>query len=186
MVLIEELALGYGASELGLALLRRSKRAGARSQDQGTLRLVWLVIALTMVAAIAVARTVEFGRYEAGPWLNRLAFALFALGIALRWWAIFVLGRFFTVDVAIHEGHELVQRGPYRVLRHPSYTGALLAFFGLGLLFESWPALVVVTLPVVAIMLRRIRVEERALAEHFGAAWTAHCARTWKLVPGLW
>ena len=139
-----------------------------------------------MVAAFSVAHTLEFGRYESGPWLSGAAFALFALGITLRWWAIFVLGRFFTVDVAIHEGHELVQRGPYRVLRHPSYTGALLTFFGLGLLFESWPALLAATLPVVAMMLRRIQVEERALAEHFGAAWTAHCARTWRLVPGVW
>lgn len=186
MIAFEALGLAYGASEVGLALLRRSNRAQARSHDSGTLRLVWIVIALSIGAAITVARTIEFGRYEHGLWASRAALGLFALGIALRWWAIAVLGRFFTVDVAIHSDHELVQRGPYRVLRHPSYTGALLTFFGLGLFFDSWPALLVATVPVVAMILRRIQVEERALAEHFGPAWAAHCRRTWRLVPGLW
>jgi protein-S-isoprenylcysteine O-methyltransferase len=186
MIALEQLGLLYGASEIALALARRSKRAGARSRDAGTLGLVWVVIAVSVTAAVWIARSVEFGRYEHGLVLDRIALALFGLGVALRGWAIVVLGRFFTVDVAIHEGHELVQRGPYRVLRHPSYTGALLVFFGFGVLFDSWPALAVATLPVVAIILRRIQVEERALAEHFGEAWRAHCARTWRLVPGVW
>ena len=55
---------------------------------------------------------------------------LFVAGLLLRWWAIIVLGRFFTVDVSIAEGHELIESGPYRFIRHPSYTGALLAFLG--------------------------------------------------------
>ncbi len=186
MIAFEELGLAYGASELGLSLLRRSSRAQARSHDRGTLALVWIVIALSLAAAILVARGVAFGRYEPGPWAQRAAWGLFVAGVALRWWSIAVLGRFFTVDVAIHSGHQLVQRGPHRVLRHPSYTGALLAFLSLGLCIGSWPALALLTLPLVATMLRRIQVEEQALAGHFGEAWTAHCARTWRLVPGLW
>ncbi|HEY4257482.1 MAG TPA: isoprenylcysteine carboxylmethyltransferase family protein [Candidatus Udaeobacter sp.] len=53
---------------------------------------------------------------------------LFVTGLLLRWWAIITLGRFFTVDVTIEKDHELVERGPFRMLRHPSYTGVLLAF----------------------------------------------------------
>jgi protein-S-isoprenylcysteine O-methyltransferase len=150
------------------------------------LALVWCVIAVAIGASIWVARTVEFGRYRHGPVLLAVALALFAIGVALRASAIVVLGRFFTVDVAIHADHELVRRGPYRVLRHPSYTGALLVFFGLALLFDSWPALAVATLPVLGVLLWRIRVEERALSAHFGKAWLSYAARTQRLVPFVW
>ena len=57
---------------------------------------------------------------------------LFVAGLILRWWAIIILGRFFTVDVTIEKDHELVERGPFRIVRHPSYTGVLLAFVGLA------------------------------------------------------
>lgn len=186
MLAVESLGLAYGTSELVLALVKRARRSGARSEDRGTLPLVWLVVLGSGVLAWAVTRAVSFGRYEHGSLLAGIAFALVALGSALRWWAIVVLGRFFTVDVAIHSGHELVTRGPYRLLRHPSYTGALLVIAGLGLLFDSAPAFLCLLVPVTGVMLRRIQVEERALAGHFGGAWHAHCERTWRLVPGVW
>ncbi len=173
-------------SEFALAGVKRSRRSGARSHDAGTLRLVWLVIALAIAASIVVARECSVGRFATqGAW-ELVGIGVFACGVALRWWAILVLGRFFTVDVAIHADHELVTRGPYRVLRHPSYTGALLAVAGMGVLYGSWPALVVLLVPVVAVMLVRIAVEERALAAAFGESWRAQCARTWRLVPGVW
>ena len=70
--------------------------------------------------------------------LAPLAVVLFVAGLILRWWAIITLGRFFTVDVTIEKDHELIQRGPFRVVRHPSYTGVLLAFVGVALSFRNW------------------------------------------------
>ena len=67
--------------------------------------------------------------------------ALFRLGLMLRWYSIIYLGRFFTVNVAIHSGHEIIDTGPYRYIRHPSYTGALLAFLGLALTLANWVSL---------------------------------------------
>ena len=182
----EALGLAYGVSELGLALLRRSRRARATSHDQGTLGLVWIVVLLSIGTAFALARTLAFGRFELGPWGSGIALGMFALGCVLRAWAVIVLGRFFTVDVAIHPGHELVRSGPYRVLRHPSYTGALLIFFALGLQLRSGPALALMVLPLLGVFLRRIAVEERALAQHFGTQWAEHCRRTWRFAPFVW
>jgi hypothetical protein len=71
-----------------------------------------------------------------------------AAGIALRWYSIWYLGRFFTVDVAIAAGHRLIDTGPYRRIRHPAYTGELLAFLGLGLLFHNALSLVVLAAPI--------------------------------------
>lgn len=186
MIRTEVLGLAYGLSEIAMAVRKRSGRAKARSHDAGTLLFVWSALGVGLVAGIWISQNVAAGRFELGPVQDAASLALFLLGIVLRWWAILVLGRFFTVDVAIHEGHELVTRGPYRLLRHPSYTGALLAFAGLGLTLCNWLALAAFLAPVTAALLLRIHVEERALAAQFGDAWRAHGARTWRLVPFVW
>lgn len=63
------------------------------------------------------------------------------LGIALRWYSAAILGKYFTFDVAIQSGQTLVEAGPYRYVRHPSYTGALLTLFGFGLALGNWVGL---------------------------------------------
>jgi protein-S-isoprenylcysteine O-methyltransferase len=183
---VEYLGMAYGVSEIALAARKRSVRAGAESRDAGTLGRIWIVIMLSIGSAVFVATRVSWGRFEPDATIQALALGAFLAGLGLRWWAILVLGRFFTVDVAIHEGHELVVRGPYRVLRHPSYSGALLAFAGLGLVFGSWLALALLLVPITGAMIGRIHVEERALAQTFGAAWESYCARSWRLVPFVW
>ena len=185
MSFLEVLGLAYGLSEFAMAARKRSG-AGARSHDRGTLPLVWVALGAGLAAGIGIARNVELGRFELTRAASVVAIVLLAGGIVLRWWAIHVLGRFFTVDVAIHEGHELVTRGPYRVLRHPSYTGALLSFAGIGLTFGNWLALAALLAPVVAALVVRIHVEEQALSGQFGEAWREHAARTWRLVPFVW
>lgn len=187
MIRFEYLGLVYGVSEMGMALRKRGRRReGARSHDAGTLRLVWFAILVGLVASLWIANSVALGHQEACAVLRTAELSLFVGGIALRWWAILVLGRFFTVDVAIHADHTLVTRGPYQYLRHPSYTGVLLAFVGLGLALGNWLALAALLVPIVTALLVRIRVEERALSERFGDAWGEHAKRTWRLVPFVW
>lgn len=186
MIRTETLGMAYGASELLLAAYRRSRRSGARSRDRGTLPLVWITILAAMGAAVWFANSVELGRYPVGGRVRGLALGILIAGVGLRVWAISTLGRFFTVDVAIHEDHRLVTRGPYRWLRHPSYTGVLLAFLGIGLSLGSWPGLLALVVPVLLALGRRISVEERVLGQHFGPAWQEHRARTWRLMPWVW
>jgi protein-S-isoprenylcysteine O-methyltransferase len=107
-------------------------------------------------------------------------------GIALRWWAIIHLGRFFTVNVAIAADHRVVDDGPYRFVRHPSYTGALMSFVGLGLTTGNWLAAVVLVVPISVAFLRRITIEERVLAAALGEPYRAYAARTKRLVPFLY
>jgi len=186
MIRSEYLALAFGISEIALGLRKRARRVDAQSHDAGTLRLVWLAIAVGIAGSMLAKDRVAFGRFELGPTVHSAALVLLAAGIALRWWAIFVLGRFFTVDVAIHEGHEVVTDGPYAVLRHPSYTGALLAFVAIGLTYGSWFALAVLIVPILAALVVRIRVEERALEGALGDDWRNYAAKTARLVPFVW
>ena len=79
-----------------------------------------------------------------------------------------------------------MRRGPYRVLRHPSYTGLILIVAGLGLAFGSWVGAAVALLIVFAGMLPRIRVEERALARAFGTDDADYASSTARLLPRVW
>ena len=108
---------------------------------------------------------------------------LFVAGLILRWWAIITLGRFFTVDVTIEKDHDLVERGPFRFVRHPSYTGVLLAFIGFGLSLCNWAALLVILVPIGAAFIRRMNVEEDALSRALGSRYAEYVKRTKRLVP---
>ena len=162
MTLSLRLGLIYLVSELLLTLTRRSRSKTGTKQDRSTLGIIWLVIAISLAIAGVV---------------------LFAVGLLLRWWAIITLGRFFTVDVTIEKDHELVERGPFRIVRHPSYTGVLLAFVGLGLSLGTWAALLVILLPIGAAFIRRMNVEEDALSRALGPHYADYMKRTKRLVP---
>jgi protein-S-isoprenylcysteine O-methyltransferase len=172
----------FGISELMLAL---SKRSGAAAQhaDDGSLRRLWLGISAAVVAAVWVAQGTRHGFAPLLARLWPLACVLFALGIVLRWWSIVKLGRFFTVDVAIAPGQYVIDTGPYRYLRHPSYSGALLAFVGYGIALCNWWSLAILLVPITAMFLHRIRIEEAALQRGIGDSYTRYMERSWRLLP---
>jgi protein-S-isoprenylcysteine O-methyltransferase Ste14 len=120
-----------------------------------------------------------------GDTVRWIGVVLFALGGVLRLWPVFVLGRRFSGLVAIQPGHTLVTDGVYRIIRHPSYLGLLAGSFGWALAFRSGIGLVLATLMIVP-TIGRIRAEEALLRSQFGADYEAYCARTSRLVPGIY
>jgi protein-S-isoprenylcysteine O-methyltransferase len=107
-----------------------------------------------------------------------------AVGIVFRFWAIRVLGRHFSVRVAIQPEHRLITSGPYRWLRHPCYTGTLLTVMGVPAALGVWPLTPFAGVLFLVGHSYRIRVEERMMAETFGAAYDSYRRRTWRMVPG--
>lgn len=172
--------------EVAMSVARRARSGIARHADQGSMGLLWLVISAAVAVAIMSQWTSGARLPGSRSVLKDLALGLLGAGLALRWFAVWSLGRFFTVDVAIHEGHALVDRGVYRHIRHPSYTGLLMAFAGLGVFFGNWISLFALTLPIGAALLARIRTEEVALLEGLGAPYADYCARTRRLIPGVY
>ncbi|MEJ0005055.1 MAG: isoprenylcysteine carboxylmethyltransferase family protein [Steroidobacteraceae bacterium] len=132
------LGIIFFGSELALALFKRAKSGGGDEMDRGSLKLLWLVITTSIFLAFACEFWLPQVRWPWQPWLNVMGIAIVMGGLALRWYSISYLGRFFTVNVAIAADHRLIDSGPYRWLRHPSYSGALLAFLGLGLCMRNW------------------------------------------------
>jgi len=177
----------FGVSEFGLAMRRRASSGSSQLADKGSLRLLWITIAASVSLAYFLYYSVpDAGFGAAAPTSRIVGTVIYVCGLALRWYAIIYLGRLFTVDVAIASDHELIDSGPYRHVRHPSYTGALLAFLGIGLTLANWASLAAVTVPIFAVFARRMRIEEAALLEGLGAPYRAYIDRTKRLFPGIY
>jgi protein-S-isoprenylcysteine O-methyltransferase Ste14 len=88
--------------------------------------------------------------------------------------------------VGIQAGHRLVQSGPYRLVRHPGYTGFLLMALGMAVGYSSWIALAAIPLLLLPGLAYRMRVEERLLAEEFRDDYWAYTRRAKKLIPWIW
>ena len=179
------LILLWVASEFGIWLFRRSKASRSSGPSSVSNIVLWGTIGVAVWAALNVRRLslAHIGGSSQG--LLWAAMAVVVAGLALRWWAIVVLGRFFTSDLAVQPGHRIVQAGPYGLVRHPSYSGLLVCFLGTGLAMYNWLSLVCLFLPIAGAVIYRIRVEERMLVAEFGAEYVEYRSRTRRLVPGL-
>ncbi|MDL5593825.1 isoprenylcysteine carboxylmethyltransferase family protein [Bacillus subtilis] len=119
---------------------------------------------------------------EGTRWLGAL---LFIAGGALRLWPVFVLGHRFSGLVAIQPGHRLVTDGIYTRLRNPSYLGLVVNALGWALAFRSVVGILLAALTLIP-LIARIHSEEALLRTQFGAEYDAYCARSWRLLPGVY
>jgi protein-S-isoprenylcysteine O-methyltransferase len=172
------------ASEVALAIRRRAGTAAA-SKDAGTLKLLNVVIYFSVAAGMAISFS-RYGHAATPATILWASLVVIAAGLALRWWAVMVLGKYFSVDVAIHGAHHLIQAGPYKHLRHPTYSGILLSFLGLAISTSNWLSAVMILIPITAAFLIRIRVEENALREALPAEYGSYSRRTRRLIPGIY
>ena len=186
MPLSLKLGMIYLISELLLTVTRRSRSRSGTKQDRSTLRVLWVVIMASVAAGVYLARHWPAAGLPYGRGFALAGVVLFVVGLLLRWWAIVTLGRFFTVDVTIEKDHELVERGPFRLVRHPSYTGVLLAFLGFAFSLRNWGALFAILVPIFAAFIRRMNVEEEALSRALGSRYAQYIGRTKRLVPGVY
>ncbi|MCL1501085.1 protein-S-isoprenylcysteine methyltransferase [Xanthomonas nasturtii] len=176
------LNLVWGGYELLLSRRRRASDGGAL--NRGTLQQLWRVLSAAVAAAVVLAYSgLAHWPQGWGASLQWAGCALIGSGLALRVCAIQVLARWFTVDVTIQPDHQLVRRGPYRWLRHPSYTGALLAFYGLALGMGNALSVAALVVPVTLVFLHRIRIEEAALQRALPVAYPAHAKQSHRLLP---
>lgn len=112
--------------------------------------------------------------------------ALIVLGAGIRAWAIGSLGRFFQYQIEIQSGHHVVTRGPYRFVRHPSYTGISLAIIGFAVgCGDVYGLVATVALTAIGVAVR-IRAEERQLTEALGSQYREFAAHRKRLIPGVW
>lgn len=163
-----------------------TRRPGAVTADRGSLRALraaYIAGVLVAVTATRVLPAAAIRPPELAWWLG-LVFVW--SGIALRLWSFQTLGRYFTFTVQTSQDQPVISGGPYRVLRHPGYTGLLLAITGLGFFTGNWASAVVLAAIVTAGLVYRIRVEEGALLQTLGDRYRDYAASRKRLVPLIW
>lgn len=141
----------------------------ADSPDSGSLRIMlggmWMALLLAFVVAFVrswmVPAKVQIPLFAAGT-------TIILLGSLLRRYCFSTLGEYFTGDVRAHAGQPVIETGPYRLVRHPSYTAGMMMFIGIGLALGNWLSLVLLAAGSVATYLYRVSVEERALLATIG------------------
>ncbi len=175
----------FPISEILLTHVKRSRGGGVKSEDRGSLALLWFLICLGVALAFGALRCHSARVPVARSILEPVALLLMVGGLVLRWVAILTLGRFFTVDVAVHSDQPVVDSGLYRLMRHPSYTGLMIAFLGFGVYFGNWLSFVGLLLPITLGVLNRVAKEERALLASLGPAYAAYRKRTKRFIPGV-
>jgi protein-S-isoprenylcysteine O-methyltransferase len=180
------LSVVWSTAECVLSFVRRADPARSRAADRSTFLILWGTIVSAVTAGVLLGLTrVGFIPFLY-PELAWVGTGFMAVGITLRWTAIYTLKQYFTVNVAIRDDHRVISHGVYRFMRHPSYTGGLLGFLGVGLSFCNWASVAAMMLPVTTALLYRIRVEETALRDSLGAAYADYCRRTARLIPGIY
>jgi len=117
-------------------------------------------------------------------WIVWLGLLMVFAGLLFACWARAILGRNWSGVVQLKQDHELIEAGPYRHVRHPIYSGLLLAFLGSALMIGEWRALLAVAIIGVSFW-RKLRLEERWLGEYFGDAYADYMRRVKALVPGV-
>lgn len=165
-----------------------TRRSGASSQirDRGSLLLIAVLWWVGIVASFALSLLVpQTSLRTERPAAFVLGIGLMLAGTAFRWYSARILGKYFTFDVATQTGQVLIETGPYRYIRHPSYAGALLTLAGFGFALGNWASLIVAVLCLSVAYAYRIRVEEGALSAALGPAYQEYTRRTWRLIPFL-
>ncbi len=144
---------------------------------------------LLIAGALMIWRPVWFGPLRARPyapplWLLWAGLAAVLAGMALTFWARFSLGGNWSGRIVLKTGHELIRRGPYARIRHPIYTGILLALLGTVAALSSWSGWLGLALAFLALTIKA-RGEEKLLAPVFGAEFAEHLRRTGRFLPRL-
>ena len=180
------LVWGWVASEIFLGFATRTRRGDGVVKDRGSMLLLWVTITLAMTAGGFIRAALGANIYAHMPGITEAAIVVLITGLVIRWTAILSLGKAFSVNVAIRTTQKVYQGGLYRWMRHPSYTGMMLAFLAIAVQYQNWICSLVTLLPITAALLYRIHVEEIALNEAFGAEYASYSQRTKRLIPGIY
>jgi protein-S-isoprenylcysteine O-methyltransferase Ste14 len=166
--------------------MAKTSRKESSIRDRSSLRILlglqWIGLAMNFLLGWLFPAAVIYWQRTA---LFLLGLLFILLGVALRWYAIRTLGRYFTRDVAVSADQQVFQNGPYRLIRHPAYSGTFLTMVGVGLAMANWASLTSLLICVFLGHLYRVNVEEKALIQAIGQPYIEYARRTKRFIPRL-
>ena len=186
-VLLLVVVLAWGAMEVSQFSQGLEARKGATKIGGATSRAVFLACLIAASVCLYLApRIVPAAAIRPGAVAFAAGMAILVTGLVLRGWSFKTLGEYFTFTVMVSSDQPVITAGPYRLLRHPSYTGILLACAGVGLASANWAGLAAMVLLPLAVILWRIHIEENALMTTLGDRYRAYASHHKRLVPLIW
>jgi protein-S-isoprenylcysteine O-methyltransferase Ste14 len=167
---------------------REAKTWRVGPYDRGSQAVIGFTLGIASVILLAAPVFNHFrsGRSRPGLPVGVSGLAVMACGLALRYRAAKTLGAFYTRTLRVKTRHRVVDRGPYRILRHPGYLGVILLFVGAGAAVDNWTAVAAMPVLLFPAYAYRIRVEEKMLQATLGKAYADYMRRTWRLIPYIY
>ena len=151
--------------------------------DRSTTRLIVGTYIVAYLGPFLLSGSV--GAVTANSFVAWAGIALGAVGLGVRIWSMCVLGRDYTRSLRTRREQNIIDRGPYRTVRHPGYLGSILVWTG-SRIAVNWLIALITAVLLLVVYRYRIRAEEDMLEEHFGEAYRSYKTRTWRLVPLFW
>lgn len=187
IILLNSLIAAFIAYEVWLMLRDRQSGKGTTGNDRGTRSLNFVGIVLGLTGAGLVALLTRIGLAGgSNSYLFWIGLGVLCIGFLLRIWAVRTLGASFRTTIETHDGQHVITNGPYKLIRHPSYSGLLLICLGYGIAVQNWISLIIaVLLPAIA-LLYRIRIEEPELEAALGQEYQDYKKTTKRLIPWIW
>ena len=174
----------FVCEQIGGVIIPKVKRSGAkvkrRNMGSGVLVICSWVAIFSFPVIVA---KVSMGLLP--DWIYYVGIFVMVAGIVFRQWAIAVLGRYFSGVIGVQTEQKVVESGPYRLIRHPSYSGVLVFLVGMGLALQSWVAIFVNVVIFAIAYGYRIIVEERVLVSELGNSYVEYMKRTKRVIPKI-
>jgi protein-S-isoprenylcysteine O-methyltransferase Ste14 len=161
-----------------------ARRWQAGPADRASTRLVVVAYVVAFVGPFLLD-TSGVGVTHAGSALAWIGVTIGVVGLGIRVWSMRILGRDYTRSLRTRDTQTVIDRGPYRLVRHPGYAGSILVWFG-SRLAVNWLVAAATAVGLLLVYAYRISAEEEMLIDHFGDAYRAYKVRTWRLVPYIW
>lgn len=158
------------------------------TKEEDRYTAAWIMLAITVSQMLSVLEWAHFHSDHTFHWTVSAIAGLvcIVLGGALRYWSIKTLGRFFTASVLVTDSQKIITAGPYKILRHPSYTGGLLTVVGTPLVLENTYSVFLTLFLMILAYAFRIKAEEKVMIKTFGSFYRTYQQNTRKLIPLLW
>ncbi|RLQ97487.1 methyltransferase family protein [Falsibacillus albus] len=172
-------------SEIAILIKTKLQRKNVVSENKDKGSILFIVLGIFVCMFLnQLCSTMKIGYVN--EVFSNLGSFLIIVGVFVRIWAVVVLGRHFSLSVSVDSKQKIIQNGPYRMVRHPAYTGMLMTFIGIGLAFNTWVGSLISFIFFLIVFGYRIRIEEKALAEMFPNDYPGYIQKTFRLIPFVW
>ncbi|MGC2062499.1 MAG: isoprenylcysteine carboxylmethyltransferase family protein [Thermodesulfovibrionales bacterium] len=156
------------------------------AEDKGTARQIIWSIYFTQLSVLIEATYFRYPESISWSALTTFTLILMVSGLAIRTWAVFTLGRYFTWHISTQEDQTIIKTGPYAFVRHPGYFGAFLTYASTALFLKAWFSFIPSIIILLFAFLRRIHYEEKKLKLDLGSQYDSYCKSVKRFIPGIW